>query len=65
MGGGQGWGQGHGGDGTRTDATHTFASRARKPSGAGLTTSSSLAFLASWARGTLDTSGTLGKEAKG
>lgn len=65
VGGGRGWGQGHGGDGTGTAPTHTFAGGARKPSGAGLTTSSSLAFLASWAGGTLDTSGTLGKEAKG
>lgn len=52
-------------DGAGTAATHTFASGARKPSGAGLTTSSSLAFFTGWAGGTLDTSRTLGKEAKG
>lgn len=52
-------------NGTGTAPTHTFASRARKPSRAGLTTSSSLAFFTSWAGGTLDTSRTLGKEAKG
>lgn len=63
--GGEGWGQGHGGDGTGTDPTHTFAGGARKPSGAGLTTSSSLAFFAGWAGGTLDTSGTLRKEVEG
>lgn len=67
LGGGRGTGQaqGHGGGGTGTAPTHTFASRARQPSGAGLTTSSSLAFLAGRAGGTLDASGALGKEAKG
>lgn len=45
--------------------THTFTSGAGKPSRAGLTTSSSLAFLASWARGTLDASRALGKKVKG
>lgn len=64
MGGGRGWGQGHGRGGDRDTATHTFASRAGQPSGAGLTTGSSLSFLASGAGGALDTSGTLGKEAR-
>lgn len=57
--------EGHGGGGDRDAATHTFASGAGQPSGAGLTTGSSLAFLASRAGGALDTSGTLEKEAKG
>lgn len=60
-------GEDGGGDGDTPGMapTHSFASRTGKPSGAGLTAGSSLAFLTSGAGGTLDASRTLEKEAEG
>lgn len=65
MRGGWGWGWVHDGDTLGMAPTHSFTSGTGKPSGAGLTTGSSLAFLTSGAGGALDTSRTLGKEAEG